>query len=272
MSSANLPTSPQKPFVSKFTKGYRWQPKPVVYEATEEDLTAAGGIGNIIDLFTESPQYEAFRGCLPERRSNFSYDTGQFGLTVLSGFWFDHACLDDLEEFINDPGVDSKLGGVPAPRSIGEWLRDFKDENISSLNSFITRQALSLRMKMAPSSPITIDMDSTSHVQSGTKMEGLAFNYKDEWCLDSLVAFDELGFAYNMALRSGNTFSSQGAAPMIHQIFSQIKAHPEAGKVDRYFRGDSAFCNEEVIRACLLEEAKFTLTAHGNIGWEKEKS
>jgi hypothetical protein len=217
-------TTGKRPFVSKFTRGYKWMPKPVVYEATDEDLTAAGGIGNIIDLFTESPQYESFRACLPARKSNFSYDTGQFGLTVLSGFWFDHECLDDAEEFINDPGVDSKLGGVPAPRSIGEWLCDFKSENIEALNSFLTRQALSLRMKLSPEAPIVIDMDSTSHVQSGTKMEGLAFNYKDEWCLDSLVAFDELGLAYNMALRPGNTFSSQGAALMIQQIFSQIKA------------------------------------------------
>jgi hypothetical protein len=260
----------QKPFVSKFTKGYKWQPTPIVYEATDEDLTSAGGIGNIVDLFCESQHFESFRSCLPVRMSNFSYDTAQFGLTVLSSFWFDHECLDDAEEFNGDPGVDTKLNGVPSPRSIGDWLRDFEPENTQALNSFLTRQALSLRQKLSPNAPITIDMDSTAHVQSGTKMEGLAFNYKDEWCLDSLVAFDELGFAYNMALRSGNTFSSVGAAPMIKQIFSQIKSHAELSKVARYFRGDSAFCNESVIHACLLEDAKFTLTAHRNIGWEND--
>lgn len=263
-------SSNSRPFVSKFTKGYKWQPKPIVYEASNEDLTAAGGIGNIVDLFCESPHFESFRASLPERRSNFSYDTAQFGLAVLSSFWFDHECLDDAQEFDQDPGVETKLDGVPSPRSIGDWLRDFGPGNIDAMNSFLTRQALSLRQKLAPSAPITIDMDSTSHVQSGTKMEGLAYNYKDEWCLDSLVAFDELGLAYNMALRPGNTFSSVGAAPMIKQIFSKIKAHPELSKVERYFRGDSAFCNESVVRACLNEAAKFTLTAHRNIGWEQE--
>lgn len=72
-------------------------PKKVVYEATDEDLTAAGGIGNIVDLFTESPHFELFRTSLPERKSNASYDTAQFGLTALSSFWFDHECIDDVD-------------------------------------------------------------------------------------------------------------------------------------------------------------------------------
>jgi hypothetical protein len=99
-------------------------------------------------------------------------------------------------------------------------------------------------------------------------MEGLAFNYKDEWCLDSLVAFDELGFSYNMNLRSGNTFSSTGAPEMIHRIFSVIKSDAESSKLERYFRADSAFCNEDCIKSCQLTDTRFTLTAHGNTGWE----
>jgi hypothetical protein len=263
------PEKTKKPFISKYTKGYRWKPKTVVYEATDEDLTAAGGLGSIVDLFCESPQFESFRESLPERNSNFSYDTAQFGMTLLSSFWFDHECLDDTEEFREDSGVENKLDGVPSPRSIGDWLRDFTADNIDKLNLFLTRQALSLRMKLSPEAPIIIDMDSTSHEQTGLKMEGVEFNYKNERCLDSLVAYDEMGFCYNMELRKGNTFSSKGAGEMIGRIFSQIKTHPEASKLDRYFRGDSAFCNEEVIQACMLSGVKFTLTAHRNMGWEE---
>ncbi len=258
-------------FVSKFTKGYKWQPTKIVYEATDEDLTAAGGIGNIVDLFVESPQFEKFRESLPLRQSNASYDTAQFGLTALSSFWFDHECIDDGEEFLEDPGVSVKLDGVPSPRAMGDWLRDFTEDNTARLNQFLISQSLSMRKKLsAPDAPIVIDMDSTAHVQTGTKMEGLAYNYKNEWCLDSLVAFDDLGFAYNMDLRPGNTFSAQGAPAMIDRIFGAFKKNEWAKTKDRMFRGDSAFCNKEVIRACIQNEAKFTITAHGNTGWEAE--
>jgi Transposase DDE domain group 1 len=110
-------------------------------------------------------------------------------------------------------------------------------------------------------------MDSTSHVQSGSKIEGLGLNYKGEWCLDSLDSFDELGFCYGFRLREGGTFSSVGAPAEIERIFRHIPYADE-----KHFRADSAFCNEECITACLRKGAYFTITAHGNTGWEERVS
>ena len=244
-----------------------WKPREFIYEFTDEDLTASAGLGPLIDLFCASPQFSAFRRCLPERQSNASFDTEQFALSLLSGFWYGHDCLDDLEEFENDPSVEEKLEDLPSARAVGDWLRDFTPDHIERLNEFLTRQGLSCRKQLAASAPLTIDMDSTAHEQSGQKMDGLAFNYDGKWCLDSLVSFDELGLAYRMDLRPGNTFSSVGAAPMLEKIFSSLEFAEE-----KHFRGDSAFCNEEVIRACLARGAKFTVTAHGNTGWEGQVS
>lgn len=106
-------------------------------------------------------------------------------------------------------------------------------------------------------------MDSTSHIQSGSKIEGLAVNYKGEISLESLDSFDELGFCYGFRLRDGATFSSVGAEKEIDRIFSHLKFQDE-----KHYRADSAYCNEEVIQACLRRGAKFTITAHGNTGWE----
>ncbi len=188
---------------------------------------------------------------------------------MLSSFWFEHECVEDIGEFKFDPAVHAKIE-APKPRAVGDWLRDFEQDNISGLNEFLVSQAYSIRKKLSPGSPITIDMDSTSHVQMGRLMEGLGYNYKDEWCLDSLVAFDQLGLGYNMDLRGGGTFSSEGAPQMIRRIFSGLKRVSHLEKPDLYFRADSAFCNEAVMRACLFEGVKFTLTAHGNTGWEQE--
>jgi hypothetical protein len=60
---------------------------------------------------------------------------------------------------------------------------------------------MSYRKKIAKDKPLVIDIDSTSHVQHGSKMEGLAWNYKKEWCLDSIIAFDEVGLCHGMKLR-----------------------------------------------------------------------
>ena len=240
-----------------------WKPREFIYEFTDEDLTASAGLGPLIDLFCASPQFAALAKCLPERRSNASFDTTQFALSLLSGFWYGHDCLDDLEEFEGDPGVEEKLEDLPSARAVGDWLRDFTPEHLEKLNRFLTKQALSCRKQLASDAPLTIDIDSTAHEQSGQKMEGLAFNYDGKWCLDSLVAFDELGLGYRMDLRPGNTFSANGSPAMIDAIFSNLDF-----KAEKHFRGDSAFCSEDMIRTCLAKGAKFTITAHGNTGWE----
>src|SRR5690348_3389123 len=50
---------------------------------------------------------------------------------------------------------------------------------------------------------------------------------------------------------------------MIRNSFSSLKHSDE-----KYFRADLAFCNQDCVEACIGMGAKFTITAHGNIGWE----
>jgi len=45
---------------------------------------------------------------------------------------------------------------------------------------------------------LVLDIDSTSHVQSGNKIEGVAWNYKKEWCLDTQEIFNQLGFCHSL--------------------------------------------------------------------------
>jgi len=72
--------------VSKFTQGYRFEPPKIEYAPTDECLTGESGLGNILDLFTESRKFVELRENLPERRSNYAYDSRQYALTLLSGF------------------------------------------------------------------------------------------------------------------------------------------------------------------------------------------
>jgi hypothetical protein len=252
----------------QISQSKKWKPVDIKIEWTKEELTAGAGIAPLVDLFVQTPHYEQVIQNLPIRKSNAGYKSEQFLLTLMSGFLYGHDCLEDLEEFENDPGIANKLGESPSPRAFGDWLRDFSDKNRSDLNRFLHTQAMSYRKQiMQKHESLIIDMDSTSHVQSGEKMEGLAWNYKQEWCLDSLVSYDQHGFCHGMTLRAGNTFSSQGAKDLIEHSFSGL-LHGE----EKYFRADSAFCNQEVIDTCLRVGARFTITAHDNINWSHHAS
>jgi hypothetical protein len=249
--------------------------RPTVFKLmqTEDKLTAASGLGTIIEVFDESTLSQGFKESLPTRRGNRSAGGYRLGLIQLASFIYGHDCLDDLEEFRDDPLIEEVLKGeVPAPRTIGDFLRDFSDEHIQKLNAYLARMSLAIRAQLKEVQPdeykpgaLRIDMDSTSHEQCAEQMEGLAWNYKNEWCLDSQVVFDELGFCHGAQLRPGNTKSGVDADLLMKNCFSSFK-HGE----EKYFSADSAYCNQSVIRACLLYGAKFTLTAHdATTGWRE---
>lgn len=97
-------------------------------------------------------------------------------------------------------------------------------------------------------------------------MEGLEFNYKGEWCLDSQVIFDELGFCWDLELRPGNTKSGVGAPDQILRAFKSYSF-----KDEKYLSGDSAYCNQDVMKTCMGLGVSFTLTANqATTGWEDD--
>lgn len=98
------------------------------------------------------------------------------------------------------------------------------------------------------------------HVQYGKKMEGGEFNYKHEWALDSIQAFDQFGFQYWMDVRHGSTYTANGSGEIIHAVFSKLDR-----KTPRFFRGDSGFCNTEVFNACAAKGVKFVTPMRQNM-------
>lgn len=249
--------------IKAYSTTEHYQPEGMKYEATDEDLTSTAGLGPILDLFLEGPLFSEFCRCLPQRVSNASYNTEVFAIVLLAGFFVGFDCLDDLEYFQNNPLIIERFGIVPTAKAFGDWLRDFEPEHVLRLKEFLRHHAQFCRKQINAIAPLIIDMDSTSHIQHGLKMEGLDFDFKGNWGLSSLSCSDELGFSHGMELRSGNTFSSVGAPEMIREVFSHLKFTDE-----KFFRADSAFCNQECIEQCVRDGAKFTITAHGNIGWE----
>lgn len=249
-----------------------WHPRHLKFVPTKEKLTDATGLGTMVEAFDRSNLALPFSQALPKRSSHRSYGSYRLGLIQISSILYGHDSLDDLEEFQDDPALEAIMGGeTVAPRTMGDFLRDFSEKNLSKLNTYLSYMSYRIRRQMVsvlpeefkPSEAPHLSIDSTSHEQRGEKMEGVAWNYKEEWCLDSQVVFDELGLNYGMQLRSGNTKSGVGAKELIESAFS-----PWSRDEEKYLSGDAAYCIQETIRTCLERKIYFTLTANdATTGW-----
>ena len=80
-------------------------------------------------------------------------------------------------------------------------------------------------------------------------MEGLEYDYKNNWGLNSLNAYDQYGLSYGFQLRSGGTYSANGSSAMIRNILSKVPS-----KMTKRVRGDSAYCNKDVINTCFYHK------------------
>lgn len=71
-------------------------------------------------------------------------------------------------------------------------------------------------------------------------------------------------------LRPGNTKSGTGAPEQLEKILNDTLTQAERRRSKlHYFRADSAYCNQDVIKVCLKKGLLFTITAHGSTtGWK----
>jgi len=95
------------------------------YQATDENLTASAGLSPVLDLFLEHPLFAELCESLPQRVSNASYATETFAVILIAGFLYGYDCLEDLEQFQNNPLIIERFGLVPTAKAFGDWLRDF---------------------------------------------------------------------------------------------------------------------------------------------------
>lgn len=253
--------------------------KKLKLSSTKDQLTMAAGLGTLIELFDQTELKNQFISCLPERTSHRSVGSYQMALTLMAAFLYGYDCLEDLDHFRNDPKLAELFGNpTAAARTHGDFLRDFDETHLKKLNEFLNLMSRHIFEQMQLQLPeqfkpkkLIIDVDSTSHEQYGEKMEGLAFNYKNEWCLDSQVSFNQIGLCHGFQLRPGNTKSGLDAQSLIRQSFADGKKQVERKfKFNDFFRADSAYCKQDVIKTLVELGVLFTLTAHdGTTNWKE---
>lgn len=242
-------------------------------------LTSSSGLGFFLEIFDQSPLSIHFKHCLPERKSHKSVGSYLLGLLMLAGHIKGVQNISSMRRVMFDDYLRELFHDeVAALRTLQDFLYDFEESHIDQLNLFLNNMAKSILEHLRRQRPnqvgknFIIDMDSSHHVHYGDEIEGLWYNYKNQWCLESHVAFDQFGLCHGIELRPGNTKPGSGAAAFIEKIFTDHRQQRlrRLEGLD-YFRGDSAYCNQEVIKKCFELGLHFTITAHkATTQWDRQ--
>ena len=235
-------------------------------EATNKEFSQFGGLTLAKELVHKGQFIKKLSSTLPVLKSGVKRSLAKAEQLIL-GFIAGAECLDDMDRFIKDPGVLQVFDkSAYTAKSHGNFLRSFSALQAKQLNYHMTDQAFALRQQIpGQNKKFILDLDSTENKQCGKKMEGYGKNYKGTMGLDTIVAFDELGFQYHSDVRSGGTYSSQQGETIIHEVFKRMPNTDFYKDTKRYFRGDSAFCNSAIMNACLAKNAQFTIAMKANI-------
>ncbi|MCV7381762.1 IS1380 family transposase [Mycobacterium alsense] len=196
--------------------------------------------------------------------------------TVVAGMCAGADCIDDID-VLRSGGMKTLFTGVYAPSTVGTLLREFTFGHARQLESVLREHLVALcrRVELLPGAAeqVYIDIDSLlrpvyGHAKQGasyghTKIAGKQILRKGLSPLATTISTPgSAPVIAGMRLRAGKTGSGKGAGRMVAQAISTARAAGASGKI--LARGDSAYGNRKVVRACLRHGAQFSLVMTRN--------
>ena len=166
--------------------------------------------------------------------------------TMLCGHFIGMDKLERLKLLQNDPLVHEFDISVKEPETVSRFLGNFTFKTTQNFRD-INFKVFSKLLSKSKLTSITIDIDSSvvnveGHQEGATK----GYNPKKHGnrCYNIQFAFcDELKAYVTGFVRSGNTYTANGASEMIKEIAANIKTDA----LDILFRMDSGYFDEEII-------------------------
>ena len=180
--------------------------------------------------------------------------------TMLCGHIVGIDKLERLKLLQNDPLVKEFNISVKEPETVSRFLGNFTFKTTQMLRK-INFEVFKKLLAKSKLQSITIDIDSSvinveGHQEGATK----GYNPKKAGnrCYNIQFAFcDELKAYITGFMRSGNTYTANGAAEMIKEIVANIKTDD----LDILFRMDSGYFDEEIIRTIESFNCKYLIKA-----------
>ena len=166
--------------------------------------------------------------------------------TMLCGHFIGMDKLERLKLLQNDPLVHEFDISVKEPETVSRFLGNFTFKTTQNFRD-INFKVFSKLLSKSKLTSLTIDIDSSvvnveGHQEGATK----GYNPKKHGnrCYNIQFAFcDELKAYVTGFVRSGNTYTANGASEMIKEIAANIKTDA----LDILFRMDSGYFDEEII-------------------------
>ena len=196
--------------------------------------------------------------------------------TLIAGMVAGADCIDDID-VIRSGGMKTLFGGVYAPSTVGTLLREFTFGHARQLESVLREhlEALCGRVELLPDADeqVFIDIDSLLRPVYGRAKQGASYGHTKiagrqilRKGLSPLAATISTPGAApviaGMRLRAGKTGSGKGAGRMVAQAIRTARDCGASGKI--LVRGDSAYGNRKVVRACRRANAHFSLVMTRN--------
>jgi Transposase DDE domain group 1 len=196
--------------------------------------------------------------------------------TLIAGMCAGADCIDDIDA-IRSGGMKTVFDGVYAPSTVGTLLREFTFGHARQLESVLREHlvALCARVDLLPGADeqVFVDIDSLlrpvyGHAKQGasyghTKIAGKAILRKGLSPLAATISTPGCApVIAGMRLRAGKTGSGKGAGRMVASAIRTARAAGASGQV--LVRGDSAYGNRKVVRACRRADAQFSLVMTRN--------
>jgi hypothetical protein len=196
--------------------------------------------------------------------------------TVVAGMVAGADCINDID-VLRSGGMKTLFDGVYAPSTIGTLLREFTFGHARQLESVLREHLVALcgRVDLLPGADqrVFIDIDSLlrpvyGHAKQGasyghTKIAGKQILRKGLSPLATTISTPGAApVIAGMRLRAGRANSGKGAARMVAQAISTARDCGASGQI--LVRGDSAYGNRNVVRACRRANAHFSLVVTRN--------
>ena len=196
--------------------------------------------------------------------------------TLVAGMVAGADCIDDID-VIRSGGMRTLFGGVYAPSTVGTLLREFTFGHARQLESVLREHLVALCERVdllaGADEQVFIDIDSLlrpvyGHAKQGasyghTKIAGKQILRKGLSPLATIISTaTRAPVISGMRLRAGKTNSARGAGRMVAQAIST--ARDLGANRNILVRGDSAYGNRKVVRACVGAGAQFSLVMTRN--------
>lgn len=196
--------------------------------------------------------------------------------SIIAGMAAGADSIDDLD-VIRSGGMPRLFGGVYAPATLGQFLREFTHGHAQQLASVARAHlvALTRHSNVLPGlqERAFVDIDSLLRPVYGHAKQGASFGFSKvagkvvlrrglSPLVTTLSTLTGAPMVTGIRLRAGKAGSGKGAASMVREAIRAARAAGASGEI--LVRGDAAYGVSDVVHACLAERAQFSVVLTKN--------